>query len=209
MTRIARVEIFSQEEYPEGPGYLDITVSQNLIERVQALHHAVKSTAATTIHVRWTERLILGDEAEDEQVTELVNQTAYNHVVGATLVVASHGFWFEFYGKYDSEPYWSDSLAFDVLGVKVEEGETAVGDKPIAYADILHVLQRAKADIEGLIYIAGTDPLDEAEMLADNYAVQWETLAMLAEFSQRCNEETSAQKTDARSRPFFACRVTV
>jgi hypothetical protein len=190
MTRIARVEVFSQEEYLEGPEYLDITLNQTLIERVQALHHAVKSTAATTIHVRWTEGLVLGDEAEDEQVTELVNHTAYNHVVGATLVVPSHGFWFEFYGKYDSEPYWSDSLAFDVLGVTEEEGETAVDDgQPIAYADILHVLQRARADIEGLISVAGTDPHDETKMLADNYAVQWETLAMLGEFRQRLELE--------------------
>jgi hypothetical protein len=129
MTRIARVEIFSQEEYAEGPGYLDITLSQHLTERVQALHHAVKSAGATTIRVHWTEGLALGDEAEDEQVGELVNQAAYAHIVGATLVVASHGFWFEFYGKYDNEPYWSDSLAFDVLGVKEEEGETALTSK--------------------------------------------------------------------------------
>ena len=68
-----------------------------------------------------------------------------------------------------------------------EEGETAVGDSQlIAYADILHVLQRARADIEGLIAVAGTD---QAEMLADNYDGQWETLGMLAEASRRLELE--------------------
>jgi hypothetical protein len=59
--------------------------------------------------------------------------------------------------------------------------ETAVDDNK--------VISYAKTDIEEQIAIAGTDPLDEAEMLADNYAVQWETLAMLGEVSRRLELE--------------------
>ena len=72
-----------------------------------------------------------------------------------------------------------------------EEGETAVDDKPLASVKILHILQRAKADIEGLIAVAGTDPHDEANMLAENYAVQWKSMAILVEVNKGLGLELS------------------
>jgi hypothetical protein len=49
----------------------------------------------------------------------------------------------------------------------------------INLAPILSVLKSAQADIEDLITVAGVDPYSQAEMLAENYEVQWNTLGYL------------------------------
>jgi hypothetical protein len=46
-------------------------------------------------------------------------------------------------------------------------------------ANLLTVLRCAQADIEGLIELSGADPHDEADMMAANYAAQWQTLQEL------------------------------
>ena len=44
---------------------------------------------------------------------------------------------------------------------------------------LVEVLSRARAEIEELIAVNGTDPHDKEDMAADNYQQQWETLQMI------------------------------
>ena len=44
---------------------------------------------------------------------------------------------------------------------------------------ILTILKRTQADIEELITVAGADPHSREDMLAGNYAAQWDTLQEL------------------------------
>lgn len=62
---------------------------------------------------------------------------------------------------------------------------------------ILSVLKCAQADIEGLITVAGTDPHSQAEMLAENYEAQWNTLQELALAIQQIEQWLSTGETQA------------
>lgn len=180
MNKIERVEIFCQDDFAEKPEYLDITITDELVARVQVLRRAVSLADANSVTARWHEGLTLGDESEDENNSALVNQDRYDHITSHTLVVDAWGLRFEFYGKWGGEHYWSDSLPFDALGDEKEIDKAEGNGEAINWSFILTTLKCAQADMEGLIQVAGTDPHNEDDMLAENYEAQWQTLQELA-----------------------------
>lgn len=180
MNKTERVEIFCQDEWADKPEYLDITITDQLVARVQTLRQAAIHADADSVTTRWYDGLILGDESEEGDNPNLINQDAYSHIISHTLVVDAWGLRFEFYGKWGGERYWSDALPFDVLWDDTEPGEAKNNGDAINWSFILTTLKCAQADIESLIQVAGTDPHNEDDMLAENYAAQWQTLQELA-----------------------------
>ncbi len=62
---------------------------------------------------------------------------------------------------------------------------------------ILTVLKRAQADIEELVSVAGVDPHSREDMLAGNYAAQWDTLQELFLAVQQAAQWLPTEDTQA------------
>lgn len=173
MNKTERLEMYCQNDYVDAPEFCEVIITPQLMNRIHNLHQAVILADADTISTYWGDGLTFGDDNDDG---DLINQDKFDHLQGHSLFVSKDGWWFEFYGKWGGERYWSDSLP--VEGLDIEFESTRQTEK-LSLASILAALQYAKADIEDLIEVAGTNPTDEADMLADNYASQWRTLQLL------------------------------